>query len=676
MKNKRLLLVGTMLLGGLCTAQGTDVNAQGSELILVAEDMGDRRPGCEAISHVHLDNPDQVHRGKNWANLENPASPGRMAAPADMRFAIASPSNTASLRPGLYLIDQLDPTSGEWRTRGVSAPDLFLLGAIAVDAAGEFLYRAESDTRIGQTCGARNFWVSKYNISDVLSGQITEDDRVAVVSTEAPVAEIVIDEQSNVVHFVEVSCSTLMDRVAPRVTTHDKLTLAAVDPGISIGDIVTPSREQAIGVTHAEISDNGSTIYVNGWEKAELHLVNVVSRTASSIEIPFRRRTEHTGGISLGRAGPGKSLLAVHGIDRIGVFDISDPEALVHITEMEVPPPIEWTEQGILGSTGHEGGPAGTIRWTANGQYIVAATSTRGPFEFQIYEFDGSALHHYADIETCPYRQSNYGNDILTASRQPTLPPPSPTATRATPNATASSTATATVAATSTPEPSASATAEPTPAQVRIHLPVALKERCSPKTRRQDAIVVIDTSSSMMELTRAGRAKLEAAKAAAQSYIELLSLSEGDRVALVSFDEDARTHAALTSEKKVFETALDEIRVGQQTCLPCAISQAAGELSPSKRRVGNTAVIILLTDGRSNPRPASDAVIEAQSAKEGGVVIFTIGIGDALDSDALQEMASQPAYFFVAPDAEDLGAIYKRIAVDVPCEPSRFWGKR
>jgi hypothetical protein len=58
------------------------------------------------------------------------------------------------------------------------------------------------------------------------------------------------------------------------------------------------------------------------------------------------------------------------------------------------------------------------------------------------------------------------------------------------------------------------------------------------------------------------------------------------------------------------------------------------------------------------------------------VVIFTIGIGDALDSDALQEMASQPAYFFVAPDAEDLGAIYKRIAVDVPCEPSRFWGKR
>jgi hypothetical protein len=39
-------------------------------------------------------------------------------------------------------------------------------------------------------------------------------------------------------------------------------------------------------------------------------------------------------------------------------------------------------------------------------------------------------------------------------------------------------------------------------------------------------------------------------------------------------------------------------------------------------------------------------------------------------------MASSPEDFYEAPDAEGLVAIYERIAVEIPCPASRFWGRR
>jgi hypothetical protein len=84
----------------------------------------------------------------------------------------------------------------------------------------------------------------------------------------------------------------------------------------------------------------------------------------------------------------------------------------------------------------------------------------------------------------------------------------------------------------------------------------------------------------------------------------------------------------------------------------------------------------VLTDGLSNPRPASEAVERAAEAKAEGVVIHTIGLGDTLDFKALEAMASRPDDSHRAPDGEDLAAIYAQIAVEIPCPPSRYWGRR
>jgi hypothetical protein len=69
-------------------------------------------------------------------------------------------------------------------------------------------------------------------------------------------------------------------------------------------------------------------------------------------------------------------------------------------------------------------------------------------------------------------------------------------------------------------------------------------------------------------------------------------------------------------------------------------------------------------------------VDEARRAKEAGVLVFTVGLGQDLDVAALAAIASRPAYYFRAPDAEALDAIYRTIAVAVPCPASAFWGGR
>ena len=41
-----------------------------------------------------------------------------------------------------------------------------------------------------------------------------------------------------------------------------------------------------------------------------------------------------------------------------------------------------------------------------------------------------------------------------------------------------------------------------------------------------------------------------------------------------------------------------------------------------------------------------------------------------------EAMASKQSYFYRAPDAEDLAAIYAAIAIEIPCPVEAFWGKR
>ena len=241
--------------------------------------------------------------------------------------------------------------------------------------------------------------------------------------------------------------------------------------------------------------------------------------------------------------------------------------------------------------------------------------------------------------------------------------------------ATPTPTSTATPAPTATPSPTATATrARPTAtlAPQPVYLPLALNEAPCYEQQRVDVVLVLDASTSMGMATAEGRPKIDVAVEAAGRFVDELRLAEGDRAAVVAFNADAQLLAGLTADRRVLDAALGGIELASQTCLVCGVQVAAEELL-AQREAGRASVLVLLTDGQSNPRPASEAVVAAAEAKAAGVTVFTIGLGAELDEAALRAIASRPEYNYRAPDAADLEAIYRRIAVTIPCPGQTFW---
>ena len=253
----------------------------------------------------------------------------------------------------------------------------------------------------------------------------------------------------------------------------------------------------------------------------------------------------------------------------------------------------------------------------------------------------------------------------VTGSCAPDTPTPTPT-----------DTASATPTATPTFSPTATPTTTPAPLPQPLYLPVAVREVCLPGQRHVDVVLVLDASTSMLQPTEFGGSKLDAARAAAAVFLDQLRLGDGDQASIVTFNADAELAPSLTTDRAALDAALANIEAAPQTCLVCAVEISADELASNRRNADNTPTLILLTDGQSNPRPASEAVERAESAKDEGIVVFTIGLGDELDFDALEAMASRPRYFYHTPRAEDVEAIYREIAVSIPCPSSDFWGNR
>jgi Mg-chelatase subunit ChlD len=208
-----------------------------------------------------------------------------------------------------------------------------------------------------------------------------------------------------------------------------------------------------------------------------------------------------------------------------------------------------------------------------------------------------------------------------------------------------------------------------------VYLPLLLNEECEPTQLQADVALVIDASTSMREETREKRTKIAAAIEAVALFLGELNLPL-DQAAIVQFNNDVELLQELTGNSSALEAALGRLQVRQQTRIDLGIQVARDELRSNRRRPGNQAVMIVLTDGRANPVGPGAAVREAEAAKAEKITIFTIGLGEDLNLKALEAMASKPSYFYRAPDAEDLAAIYAAIAVEIPCPAEDFWGRR
>lgn len=269
-----------------------------------------------------------------------------------------------------------------------------------------------------------------------------------------------------------------------------------------------------------------------------------------------------------------------------------------------------------------------------------------------------------------------------TLTPSPTLPATETSSPTPSPSATATATATATPSPTSTP------TRRPLP----VYLPVIVNEECAERTQHADVVVVIDVSTSMDRLTSAGRSKMEAAQAAVRAFVGQMKLTPGaggyDQVAIVGFNDSWWIQQGLSADRAALERAIAALpeRSAQGTRLDLAVAGGLAALAGPGRNPANTPVVVLLTDGLPNrvPTPVPSGSQEdtvraaARRAKDGGVALYTVGLGQPADIDAalLGDMASRPDMFFYAPDAEELAAIYAQIAYTIGCPGGRHdWGR-
>jgi len=160
---------------------------------------------------------------------------------------------------------------------------------------------------------------------------------------------------------------------------------------------------------------------------------------------------------------------------------------------------------------------------------------------------------------------------------------------------------------------------------------------------------------------------MTSAQAAAKLFIDSLD-SDHDEIGIVSYSDSVNLEMSATNIFNNAKQAIDDmVHPSGYTNIGDAISVAATQLAALPEE--EIKAEILLTDGQAN-RPTGVnaeeyAVAKATEAKENGVIIFSIGLGDDVNNVFLNEIASEidgEKVYFYAPSADELEAIYNKIA--------------
>jgi Ca-activated chloride channel family protein len=140
--------------------------------------------------------------------------------------------------------------------------------------------------------------------------------------------------------------------------------------------------------------------------------------------------------------------------------------------------------------------------------------------------------------------------------------------------------------------------------------------------RGRDLVIALDVSRSMLARDvhpdRLRRAKAD--------ILDLLRELRGDRVALITFRGKAIQLCPLTIDYAYFEQILNEVNIESaprgETNIGDAIYKAMTAFESDE---GSHRALIIISDGEDL---AGEARTAAQKAKEKGIVIFTVGLGD------------------------------------------------
>jgi VWFA-related protein len=164
-------------------------------------------------------------------------------------------------------------------------------------------------------------------------------------------------------------------------------------------------------------------------------------------------------------------------------------------------------------------------------------------------------------------------------------------------------------------------------------------------------VLLIDISGSMRG------ARINAARQAATRFVE--RLRPGDRVAVITFSDDAVLRLDFTTDRQAVGVALRNVHAGtQETAIYDALN-LAGRISWGSRP-GRRA-IVLLTDGKDTVSSLQSGDIVRLTEKR-GVPVHAIAVGDQADTRVLKRLAEMSGGTFNhARDASALGRLYDAV---------------
>lgn len=204
---------------------------------------------------------------------------------------------------------------------------------------------------------------------------------------------------------------------------------------------------------------------------------------------------------------------------------------------------------------------------------------------------------------------------------------------------------------------------------------------------RDDATVVLTMdSSASMTATDVAPSRLDAAKAAASSFLD--KLPERFRVGLVSFSSTVNVLEEPTDNRDAVRSSLEALEGDVGTALGDAIVTSVG-LAPTKEEQqklpGGKSLfaVLLLSDGANTTGSEPLAILD--QAKASGVPVYTIALGTdegtveitndfgftqtyavPPDRETLRRVAEETGgKYFEAPTEADLKAVYQEIGSQV-----------
>jgi len=193
-----------------------------------------------------------------------------------------------------------------------------------------------------------------------------------------------------------------------------------------------------------------------------------------------------------------------------------------------------------------------------------------------------------------------------------------------------------------------------------------------------DIMLLIDRSGSMNDRIGSSQTKIQAAKAAAKNFVDIISNNSNDRIGVASFASNYTLDAPLTNNWSQVKNAIDSLSANNETCIQAGIDTVNTEITTDGRQ-GIKKIAVLLTDGIANNVKGSNGVChradpatQAEPAalasavngyQTSGTHFYTIGLGNDVNAKFLQNIAATTSgQYYFSPTADQLNQIYQTIS--------------